>query len=59
VVADAIRRRRPDRDPKCNDEFNDGVVRLVLDEGKTVGAAALDMDLTEAAVREWFDWLSR
>jgi transposase len=35
------------------DEFKTGVVRLVLDEGKTVGAVARDMDLTETAVREW------
>ena len=35
------------------DEFKSGVVRLVLDEGKTVGAVARDMDLTETAVREW------
>jgi transposase len=30
-----------------------GVVRLVLDEGKPVGALARDMVLTETAVREW------
>ena len=35
------------------DEFKSGVVRLVLDDGKTVGAVARDMDLTETAVREW------
>ena len=35
------------------DEFKEGVVRLVLDDGKTVGAVARDMDLTETAVREW------
>src|SRR5689334_16987553 len=35
------------------DEFKAGVVRLVLDEGKSVGAVARDMDLTETAVREW------
>ena len=35
------------------DEFKAGVVRLVLDDGKTVGAVARDMDLTETAVREW------
>ena len=35
------------------DEFKTGVVRLVLDDGKTVGAVARDMDLTETAVREW------
>ncbi len=35
------------------DEFKAGVVRLVLDDGKTVSAVARDMDLTETAVREW------
>jgi transposase len=35
------------------EEFKAGVIRLVLDEGKTVGAVARDMDLTETAVREW------
>jgi transposase len=35
------------------DEFKAGAVRLVLDEGKTVGAAARDLDLTETALREW------
>ena len=35
------------------DEFKAGVVRLVLDDGKTLGAVARDMDLTETAVREW------
>ena len=28
-------------------------MRLVLDEGKSVGAAARDLDLTETALREW------
>jgi len=28
-------------------------VRLVLDEGKSVGAVARDLDLTETALREW------
>lgn len=32
-------------------DFKAGVVRLVLDEGKTVGAVARDMDLTETAGR--------
>ena len=31
------------------DEFKAGVIRLVLDDGKTVGAVARDMDLTETA----------
>ena len=35
------------------DEFKASAVRLVLDEGKTVSAAARDLDLTEAALREW------
>jgi transposase len=35
------------------DEFEASAVRLVLDEGKTVGAAARDLDLTETALREW------
>lgn len=43
--------RRPRR--QFTDEFKAGAVRLVLDEGKTVGAAARDLDLTETALREW------
>lgn len=43
--------RRPRR--QFTDEFKAGVVRLVIEEGKTVGAVARDMDLTETAVREW------
>src|SRR5258708_9388208 len=35
------------------EEFKAGAVRLVLDEGKTVGATARDLDLTETALREW------
>jgi len=34
-------------------EFKASVVRLVLHESKTVGAAARDVDLTETAVRDW------
>jgi transposase len=44
-------KRRPRR--QFTDEFKADVVRLVLDEGKTVGAVARDMDLTETAVRAW------
>jgi transposase len=44
-------KRRPRR--QFTDEFKAGVVRLVLDDGKTVGAVARDMDLTQTAVREW------
>src|ERR1700704_4099303 len=35
------------------DEFKASAVRLVLDEGKSVAAAARDLDLTETALREW------
>jgi len=34
------------------DEFKDGAV-LVLDDGKTVIAAARDLDLMETALQEW------
>lgn len=37
---------------KFTAEFKAGVVRLVLDEGKTAGAVAREMDLTDSAVRE-------
>ena len=37
------------------DEFKGGVVRLVLDEGKTVPQVARDLDLTESSVRNWVD----
>ena len=34
------------------EEFKAGAVRLVLDEGKTVGAVARDLDLTASALRQ-------
>jgi transposase len=37
------------------DEFKAGAVRLVLDEGKTVAAAARDLDLTESSLRNWIE----
>lgn len=42
------RRRR-----QFSDEFKDGAVRLVLDEGKTVGAVARELDLTASALGLW------
>jgi transposase len=36
-----------------SEEFRAGAVRLVLDEGKTAGAVARDLDLTESALRGW------
>ena len=35
------------------DEFKDGAVRLVLDEGKTIGAVARELDLTASALGLW------
>ena len=32
-----------------SEEFKDGVVRLVLDEGRTIGAVARELDLTASA----------
>jgi transposase len=43
--------RRPRR--QFTDEFKVGAVRLVLDEGKTVGAVARDLDLTPSALADW------
>jgi transposase len=43
--------RRPRR--SFTAEFRAGAVRLVLDEGKTVGQVSRDLDLTETALREW------
>lgn len=36
-----------------SDEFKEGAVRLVLDEGKTVGAVARELDLTASALGLW------
>ncbi len=38
-----------------DDEFKVGAVRLVLDEGQTVGRVARDLDLTESSLRNWVD----
>ena len=38
---------------KFTEEFKTGAVRLVLDEGKSAGAVARDLDLTESALRTW------
>jgi transposase len=45
------RKRRPRR--RFDDDFKAQAVRLVLDEGKSVGDVARDLDLTETALREW------
>ena len=36
-----------------SDEFMAGAVRLVLDEGKTVGAVARELDLTPSSLGNW------
>ena len=51
TMADTPKRRRPRR--RFDDDFKAQAVRLVLDEGKTVAAAARDLDLTETALRDW------
>ena len=45
--------RRPRR--QFSDEYKASVIRLVLNEGKTVGAVARELDLTETAVRAWVE----
>ncbi len=43
--------RRPRR--RFSEEFKEGAVRLVLDEGKAVGAVARELDLTASALSLW------
>jgi transposase len=50
-MANERKSRRPRR--QFDDDFKAQAVRLVLDEGKTVGAVARDLDLTATALREW------
>src|SRR4029434_129826 len=49
-----------DRKPKrarrsFTEEFKAGAVRLVVDEGKSLGAWARDLDLTESSLRNWVE----
>ena len=37
------------------EEFRAGAVRLVLDEGRTIGSVARDLDLTASALRTWVE----
>jgi transposase len=50
-MADTSKRRRPRR--QFSDEFKEGAVRLVLDEGKSVSAVARELDLTASALGLW------
>ena len=52
-MAADTRARRPRR--QFTDEFKTQAVRLVLEEGQTVGAVARDLDLTASALRLWVD----
>ena len=47
----ATKTRRPAARRQFTEEFKAGAVRLVLDEGKTVGAVARELDLTASALR--------
>jgi len=48
--------KRPKRSRRSfTDDFKAGAVRLVLDEGRTVAAAARDLGLTESSLRNWVD----
>ena len=51
TMAKTTQPRRPRRE--FDDEFKAGAVRLVLDEGQSVGRVARELDLTESAFRNW------
>ena len=38
---------------RFSEEFRAGAIRLVLDEGRSVGAVARELDLTASALRQW------
>jgi transposase len=50
-MATTPRRRRPRR--RFTDEFKESAVRLVLDQGRPVGAVARELDLTASALGLW------
>jgi transposase len=52
TMADTKRRRTR---RSFTDEYKAGAVRLVLDEGKTVAAAARNLGLTESSLRNWVE----
>jgi transposase len=39
----------------CTDDYKQGAVRLVLDEGRSVAGAARDLGLTESSLRNWVE----
>jgi transposase len=52
-MAETTKGRRPRR--QFDEEFKTQAVRLVVDDGKTIGAVARDLDLTESALRHWVE----
>jgi transposase len=52
TMSDTKRRRTRRR---FTEDYKAGAVRLVLDEGKTVAAAARDLGLTESSLRNWVE----
>ena len=51
AMTETLKSRRKRR--RFDADFKEQAVRLVLDEGKSVGAVGRDLDLTETALREW------
>lgn len=51
MAAESPKGRRARR--QFTDDFRTQAVRLVLDEGRSVGAVARELDLTESALRLW------
>jgi transposase len=49
MAADPSKPRRPRR--TCTEEFRAETVRLVLEQGKSIGAVARDLELTESSLR--------
>lgn len=52
-MGDQQKKRRPRR--RFSDEFREGAVRLVLEEGESVSQVARDLDLTTSALRTWVE----
>jgi transposase len=50
-MADRTRKKRPRR--SFTDEFKDGAVRLVLDEGKSISEVGRDLDVMQSVVGTW------
>ena len=49
------RKKEPRARRKFTPEYKEGAVRLVLDENKTVGQVARDLDLTASALGRWVE----